>query len=92
MPIFACEVLGDAKPKIVRADSAAQARAHLVSCRALKASELADLIEDGAIIQRAGDTPPDPDPAEPEENAAEGQQPPAGDPPAETEKAGKAAK
>ena len=53
MPIYKTTILGDAEPRLVRADTAAKARDHIVQTEALTAEELADLIEGGATIEKA---------------------------------------
>jgi hypothetical protein len=59
MPIYSCTVRGDTKTRLVRADTAAQARNHIVDVEPLTAEQMADEIEKGAKIERAGaETPP----------------------------------
>lgn len=58
MPIYKCTVRGEKAPRIVRADTAAQARNHLVECETMTAEQMADAIEKGATIERAGTVEP----------------------------------
>jgi len=59
MPIYRCKVRDDIGSRLVRADSAAQARNHIVDVEPLTAEQMADEIEKGAKIERAGqETPP----------------------------------
>lgn len=61
MAVFKLTIRGcDGKPRLVKADSRAQAVAHIVDAETVNANELADLIADGAKIERAGDLPPEP--------------------------------
>jgi hypothetical protein len=53
MPVYRAQVRGDAKPRIVRADTAAQARAHIVEVETMTGEEVADAVADGATIDRA---------------------------------------
>lgn len=53
MPIYRANIEGVDKPKIVRADTAAQAKSHLVKLESLSATQLADLVADGAEIETA---------------------------------------
>lgn len=53
MPIYSCTVKGEAKPRIVRAETAAQAKSHIVDVKAMSADEMADAIEKGAEIETA---------------------------------------
>lgn len=57
MPIYKTTILGTAEPRLVRAETAAKARDHIVQTEAINADELADLIETGATIEKAGDAP-----------------------------------
>lgn len=72
MPVYKCKVLGEEGDRLVRAGSAAQARAHLVQAETVTAEEMADLIEGGATVERATatvpaepQTPPPPPPPPP---------------------------
>lgn len=58
MPIYRCKVRGENKPRIVRADTAAQARNHIVEAETMTAEEMADAIEQGATVERAGTETP----------------------------------
>jgi hypothetical protein len=58
MPIYKCTIRGEKKPRIVRADTAAQARGHLVDCETMTAEQMADEVEKGATIERAGAVEP----------------------------------
>ncbi len=58
MPIYRCRVKGESKDRIVRADTAAQARHHLVDVGTMSAEQMADAIESGATIERAEVSPP----------------------------------
>lgn len=53
MPIYSCTVKGEKTPRIVRADTAAQAKSHIVDVKAMTADEMADAIEGGANIETA---------------------------------------
>lgn len=53
MPIYQCTVSGSTKPRLVKADTAAQAKSFLVDVKAVTAEELSDLIEGGATIEKA---------------------------------------
>lgn len=53
MPIYSCKVAGDEKARIVKAKSAAQARAHLVQAEPINAEELADALDGGGVIETA---------------------------------------
>lgn len=57
MPIYKTTISGVDTPRLVRADTAAKARDHVVTTDLVKAEELADLIEAGATIERAVDKP-----------------------------------
>lgn len=54
MPVYESEVRGEPKPRLVRADSAAQARAHLVTAKTVTAERMADLLADGVKLETAG--------------------------------------
>lgn len=58
MPIYGVTVRGENTPRIVKADSAAKAKDHIVECKALTAVQLADAVADGVKIELAGETPP----------------------------------
>jgi hypothetical protein len=64
MPVYRCKVRGEKKPRIVRADTAAQARGHLVEVDTMTGEEVADEVEKGATIERAGTVEPVEPPAE----------------------------
>lgn len=54
MPVYGCTIAGTKEKRIVRARSAAQARAHVVKADPLSAEELADaLAKEGAKIEVA---------------------------------------
>lgn len=53
LPIYKCKIDGDSKERIVRAETAAQARNHIVSVETMTAEEMADAIEHGATIEKA---------------------------------------
>lgn len=61
MPIYECQVRGTEKPRLVKAATAAQARDHIVSAEAISAERMAELVEQGAKLEKAGE----PDPADP---------------------------
>jgi hypothetical protein len=54
MPVYGCKIQGTKDVRIVRAKSAAQARAHLVEAETMSAEELADaLSKEGAKLETA---------------------------------------
>lgn len=53
MPVYRCTVRGEDKPRIVRADTAAQARGHLVEVETMTGEQVADAVSDGTPIERA---------------------------------------
>lgn len=53
MAIFECYVRGAAGVRLVKATSAAQARDHIVSAKAIGAERMSDLIDDGAKLEKA---------------------------------------
>lgn len=53
MPVYRCKVRGEDKPRIVRADTAAQARGHLVEVETMTGEEVADAVADELPIERA---------------------------------------
>lgn len=57
MAIYSCKVRGEEKHRLVRADTAAQARDHIVSAKPLSAEDLADEIEKGGKVEKAGEEP-----------------------------------
>lgn len=67
MPVYKLTIEGLEKPRIVRADTAAQALNHVVSTETIKADDLADLVADGVQIERAVKKAPVPETAEGEE-------------------------
>lgn len=83
MPVYGCKVRGDEKSRVVIADTAAQARNHIVEANTLTAVQLAELVADGATVEKAGDLPAD----EPEEKQEELP----GDPPPQDKSKGGAA-
>lgn len=56
MPVYKTTINGVAEPRYVKADSAAQARNHIVTAEPLSADELSDAIDEGAKIEKAGKT------------------------------------
>lgn len=58
MPMYRCKIRGETKTRIVRADTAAQARNHIVDVETMTAEEMADEIDKGATIERAGTETP----------------------------------
>lgn len=58
MPIYRCKVRGETKTRIVRADTAAQARNHIVEVETMTAEQMADEIEKGATVERASKDAP----------------------------------
>jgi hypothetical protein len=58
MPIYKCNIKGDSKARIVRADTAAQARKHIVTVETMTAEQMADAIENGATVERAAKEEP----------------------------------
>ena len=58
MPIYRCKVRGDTKTRIVRAETAAQARNHIVEVETMTAEQMADEIDKGAKVERAGTETP----------------------------------
>ncbi|MBA2717725.1 MAG: hypothetical protein H0U52_00590 [Chloroflexi bacterium] len=59
MPIYECKVRGENKVRLVKAGTAAQARDHIVEAGPISAERMAELIEDGAKLEKVGD-PTDP--------------------------------
>jgi hypothetical protein len=57
MPVYSCTVRGSEDKRLVRAASAAQARAHLVQAETVSAEQMADAIEKGATVEKANATP-----------------------------------
>ena len=53
MPVYKCKVRGEKGERIVRADTAAQARNHIVEVETMTAEQMADAIENGATVERA---------------------------------------
>lgn len=54
MPIYRATIKDStAKPRLIRAETAAQARNHIVSVETLTAEEMADELEKGATVERA---------------------------------------
>jgi hypothetical protein len=53
MPVYRCKIRGDKAERIVRADTAAQARNHIVEVETMTAEQMADAIENGATVERA---------------------------------------
>lgn len=54
MPVYLCKIAGTKEERVVRARSAAQARAHLVDAEPLSAEALADaLSKEGAKLETA---------------------------------------
>jgi hypothetical protein len=63
LPVYSCQIEGTGETRIVRAKSAAQARAHLVKAETLSAEELADaLSKDGAKLETATVAVEEPEP------------------------------
>lgn len=64
MPVYLCKIAGTKEERVVRARSAAQARAHLVDAEPLSAEALADaLSKEGAKLETA-DAPVEAPPAQ----------------------------
>lgn len=60
MPIYRATIRGsDETPRLVRAETAAQARNHVVIVAPLTAEQMADAIEAGATIEKATASPAD---------------------------------
>lgn len=53
MPIYQAHIEDMDEPKIIRADTAAQAKSHLVKLKSISATQLADLVASGAVIETA---------------------------------------
>lgn len=53
MPIYKTTIRGDDKPRLVRAATPAQARAHVVTAESITTDQMADLLADGATIETA---------------------------------------
>lgn len=57
MPIYKVSIKGSKDVRVVRAASAAQARNHVASAEAVTSDQLADLLDGGAVIERATEQP-----------------------------------
>lgn len=57
MPVYKLKIDGIDPPRVVKAESAAQARNHVVEAIPLTAEALADLIAAGAKVETAGKSP-----------------------------------
>ena len=53
MPIYKATIRGTNDTRIVRAETAAQARNHIVEVETMTAEQMADEIEGGASVERA---------------------------------------
>lgn len=54
MPIYRATIKGSKEPpRIVRAETAAQARNHIVEVETLTAEQMADALEKGATVEKA---------------------------------------
>jgi hypothetical protein len=53
MPIYTTPIRGDDKPRLVRADTPAAARSHIVTAESITTDEMADLMAAGATIEVA---------------------------------------
>jgi hypothetical protein len=53
MPVYKCKIRGDEAVRIVRADTAAQARNHIVEVDTMTAEQMADAMENGATVEKA---------------------------------------
>lgn len=67
MPVYKCKVRGEKGERIVRADTAAQARNHIVEVETMTAEQMADAIENGATVERASKDEPTADESKGEE-------------------------
>ena len=68
MPIFECTAEGQEKPRMVRATSAALARRHIITAKAISADRMADLLGEGVTIEiysADGDDEPETPPVAP---------------------------
>lgn len=57
MPVYKVSINGEELPRLIRADTAAKARDHLVKTESVSADELADLLDKGATIEKATAAP-----------------------------------
>ena len=73
MPVYGCTIQGTKDLRVVRAKSAAQARAHLVDAQPLSAEALADAIGKGVTLETA--TAPVEEPAAAEAEGGEAPKP-----------------
>jgi hypothetical protein len=60
MPVYQCKVRGEKAARIVKAESAAKARDHIVEASAMSSDDLADAIAGGSTIETAGASAPAP--------------------------------
>lgn len=58
MPMYEMTVAGSDTPRLVRAPTAAQASAVIVTAKAVTAERMDELLEQGVVIERAPVTPP----------------------------------
>jgi FixJ family two-component response regulator len=71
MPVYECKIRGSGDVRLVKAATAAQARDHLAEAKPISAERMAELIESGAKLEKAGEapaTPPSPPADEGDEN------------------------
>lgn len=61
MPVYGVTIRGESSPRIVIADTASQARGHVVEAKTLTAVQLAEAVADGATVERAGEVAADPE-------------------------------
>lgn len=62
MPVYRCKIAGSTEKRLVRAKSAAQARAHLVEAETISADTLAEEIENGTKLETATVSAEEPEP------------------------------
>lgn len=62
MPVYQCKVRGFLVARIVKAESAAKARDHIVEASAMSSDDVADAVASGSTIEVAGAPTPQPPP------------------------------
>jgi hypothetical protein len=53
MPVYELKVAGQDKPRMVKADTPAQARNHVVTAAGISAERMAELLDDGVKLEKA---------------------------------------
>jgi hypothetical protein len=53
MPVYETTIAGVDKPRLIRADTPAAARNHVVTCRGVSAERMADLMAEGVKLEKA---------------------------------------